>query len=93
NGIESVDQSFFTTNPTIVDWVLIELRDGATASVATTVDRKAAFVKSDGTIIDINGSEELEFQNTLPGNYFVVIYHRNHLPVMSSVKLDMTGSN
>ncbi len=67
----------------IVDWVLIEMRSGATPSTATTVeDTKAALLKSDGTIIDSDGITPVNFD--LPaGNYYIVIYHRNHLPIMS----------
>lgn len=79
-----------TISEDIVDWVLIELRTGSTPSTATTiVGRKAALLKNDGTIIDSDGISNLNFD--LPsGNYYIVIYHRNHLPIMSptSVLID-----
>ena len=41
-------------NATIVDWVLVELRTGTAAG--TKVVTRAAFLKSDGTIVDIDGT-------------------------------------
>jgi len=59
SGTESVAAGFFSTHPTIVDWVLLELRTGTSA--ATTVAKRAAFIKSDGTIVDLNGLDPVTF--------------------------------
>lgn len=70
----------------VVDWVLIELRNGT--SGADSIDSRAAFLKNDGSIVDLNGISPVAF--TVPaGTYYVVIYHRNHLGVMSSVGVSM----
>ena len=76
----------------IVDWVLVELRTGTAAN--TTVGRRAAFLKSDGTIVDLDGISQVKFKGIVPGSYYIVIRHRNHLPIMSanSVSLDSTNS-
>lgn len=75
-GTESV-----TSIPSgVVDWTLIELRSTTTNVVA----RRAAFIKSDGTLVDLNGTSQLSFAGVPMGNYFVVIYHRNHLAVMTA---------
>ncbi|MFC2088357.1 FG-GAP repeat domain-containing protein, partial [Calditrichota bacterium] len=74
----------------VVDWVLIELRTGTTAD--TKVNTRAAFIKSDGSIVDLDGINEIGFTAT-PGNYYVIIRHRNHLPVMSSVPLSLSINN
>lgn len=72
-----------------VDWVLVELREAGSAAAAvanTKVGSAAGFLMSDGSIKGTDGSSNL----TIPllGNtgsdFFVVIYHRNHLPVMSA---------
>lgn len=65
-----------------VDWVLAELRSGTSAS--TVVERRAALLLNDGTLADINGSAPLLFASAPAGSYYLVIYHRNHLPVMSA---------
>ena len=66
-----------------VDWVLVEARTGTAANTAYA--RQAAILHLDGLILDIHGNS-LIFPNP-PGGapvYFVV-YHRNHLAMMSSV--------
>ncbi|MCB0273611.1 MAG: hypothetical protein KDI06_02285 [Calditrichaeota bacterium] len=65
----------------IVDWVLLELRTGTGSG--TLVGRRAALLKSDGTIVDTSGSGQVAF-GLSPGDYYVVVYHRNHVPVMTS---------
>ena len=71
-----------------MDWVLIELRDTTQADRATpeaTVARRAAFLLSDGTVVDLDGSSPVSFD--IPGiewNLFIVVHHRNHLDIMSS---------
>lgn len=72
----------------VVDWVLVGLR-----SIETEEDvfRRAAFIKSDGSIVDTSGS--VEFEGTAYGDYFVVIYHRNHLSIMSNSALPLSESS
>ena len=78
-------------NPDIVDWVLIELRTGTTSD--TKVGERAAFLKSNGTIVDIDGSSPVTFENLPNGNYYVVIIHRNHLAIMSSSAIPLNSSS
>lgn len=73
-----------------VDWILVELRDTTDASLATpesVISRQAAFVLKDGTVVDITGNSMLQFYEPIQHNLFVVIYHRNHLAVMSAQSL------
>lgn len=64
----------------MVDWVLVELRDPVDG--ATIVERRAAILMSDGSILDTDMDNEVAFDST--GSYYVAIDHRNHLPVMSA---------
>ncbi len=66
----------------VVDWVLVELRTGTAAD--TRVASRAAFLKKDGTIVDLDGTSQVKFLGLLPDNYYIVIRHRNHLAVMSA---------
>ena len=75
----------------VVDWVLLELRDAADAAqanTATVVGRQAALLWQDGSITAINGMPP-EFDINPVQNLFAVIYHRNHLPVMSAQPLQL----
>ena len=75
----------------IVDWVLVELRTGTAAN--TTVGRRAALLKSDGTIVDLDGSSQVKFNGIIPGDYYIVIRHRNHLPIMSANPVNLSFTN
>lgn len=75
----------------IVDWVLVELRTD-TAST-TTVGRHAALLKSNGSIVDLDGVSQVKFKGVVPGNYYIVVRHRNHLPIMSSTPVSLGFTN
>jgi hypothetical protein len=77
-------------NSNIVDWVLVELRTG-TDSV-TKVATRAAFLKNDGIIVDVDGSSPVTFTGLSDGNYYVVVRHRNHLAIMSASAIPLNGS-
>jgi len=72
----------------IVDWVLVELRGSET----TVVETRAAFLKNDGTLVDLDGTSNIKFPSTPEGEYYVVIKHRNHLPVMTANKVGINFS-
>ncbi|MBN1339081.1 MAG: hypothetical protein JXA03_07150 [Bacteroidales bacterium] len=81
-------------NPNVIDWVLIDLRDAAdaaSATPATTVARQACFLLADGSIVGLDGSSLPEFGITIANNLFAVIWHRNHLAVMSANPLPEAG--
>jgi len=78
----------------IVDWVLVELRDApdaASATPATTVAQQAAFLKNDGSIVVMDGISNPLFPYTPVSQLFVVIWHRNHLGIMSANALTESG--
>ncbi len=66
----------------VVDWVLVSLRTGTAG--ATQVSGRAAFLTSDGTIVDLDGSGPVAFGGVGLGSYYVVVRHRNHIPAMSA---------
>lgn len=78
----------------VVDWILVELRDAPTAAQATSDTRiasQAAFLKKDGSIVGMNGTSLLQYSNSVTHQLFVVICHRNHIPIMSAVPLVKVG--
>lgn len=87
-GSEEVNRQFFIDN-NIIDWILVELRKGATASEATSVaGRRAGLVNKFGEVLDIDGTRGLKFFGVDPLSYFIVVKHRNHLSVISSSKVE-----
>ena len=86
SGTESVS----SIPQNIVDWVLVEIRGGVYSN--TTIARRAAFLKNDGRVVDLDGNSPLRFDFLPEGAYYIVIRHRNHLSVMSSLPVIMTDS-
>jgi choice-of-anchor B domain-containing protein len=64
-----------------VDWVLLELRNSSGIVVA----RRAALLRTDGMIMELNGTEGVNFAPTLSGSgsYIMIVRHRNHLALSS----------
>jgi pimeloyl-ACP methyl ester carboxylesterase len=78
----------------ITDWVLVELRDATDAASATTassIARQAAFLKKDGSIVGLDGSSILQFNQSIIHQLFVVLWHRNHLPILSANPITETN--
>jgi len=74
-------------NTNIVDWILVELREANNvnfASDTSVVGRRAGFLLTDGSIVDLDGVSPLYIQTNRSGNMYAVVYHRTHLAVQSS---------
>jgi hypothetical protein len=81
-------------NSNVVDWVLIELRDAANANSAnesTRLARKAGFLLKDGSVVGLDGSSVLQFNNSFTQQLFVIVWHRNHLGIMSANGIPESG--
>jgi hypothetical protein len=81
-------------NANVIDWVLVELRDATTAANATgatVIARQAGFVLNTGAVVGLDGLSDLLFANSVTNQLFVVVWHRNHLGVMSANPLANVG--
>jgi C1A family cysteine protease len=73
-----------------VDWVLVELRQAASPELATSstiLAKRAAILKSNGSVVDVDGTSPISFANctvTEGNNLYIVVRHRNHLAIMSA---------
>jgi hypothetical protein len=73
-----------------VDWLYVELRDANSAETATegdTIAKCAALLLNDGSIVDVDGVSNLQFNVSYDEKLFVDIRSRNHLGVISSTRL------
>jgi hypothetical protein len=83
-------ESIANLPPDAVDWVIVELRDAASASTAgpgTVIPggTRAALLRSDGSVTGVEENPYLIFAGVpVTQNLFIVINHRNHLAVMTS---------
>jgi subtilisin family serine protease len=87
SGSESVSS---IPSSDIVDWVLLELRE---TTDGDAVGRQAAFLKSDGSVVGLGGSGPASFSDVSDGDYYLVVYHRNHLPIMSTSKISFSSGS
>lgn len=76
--------------PNTVDWVLLELR--ANTDIDVVIATKAALLLSNGTVVNSDGSN-LTFTGVAAGeSYYIVMRHRNHLAVVSSVPVNLPNA-
>ncbi len=78
-----------TGSDAIVDWVRLELRPAADLTVVAAA--RNALVQRDGDIVDADGSSPVPFAAP-PGNYHVLVRHRNHLGAMTAAPLPLASA-
>ncbi len=83
NGLENIA----AVPANAVDWLYVELRDGSFNPVAG--GKRAVLLLSDGTLRDVDGTAGATFIGAVPGNYYLIVRHRNHLAVMSASQLSL----
>jgi len=92
-GSESIQN---IQNPDIVDWVLVELRetngDATTATSESTIWKQACFLLKNGDIVGSDQFSNPSFELSVSHNLYVIIRHRNHLDIMTSIPVvDVDG--
>jgi len=78
-----------------VDWVLLEFRDAPDAQSATpetTIGSQAAFLRNNAMVVNLDGYSRLPIDYTINDQLFVVVWHRNHLGIMTSEPVIPAGS-
>ncbi len=86
--IPSIFGAMIPESSSIVDWIWVELRDATDNTVV--VSGKSGLLRRDGMVINVRNNP-LEF-TTPPGDYYVVIKHRNHLGIMSKDPVSLSGT-
>jgi hypothetical protein len=81
-GTESVSAGYFAARPTLVDWVLLELRSASDNT--TIVARQAGLLRNDGVVLTPKGDQTITFPGLNSGSYYLAVRHRNHLTVLSN---------
>ena len=92
DGISMSNEVFNATQINrIVDWVWVELRDATDPTII--IDGKSAILQSGGDIVDATANDidtPISFSQA-PGDYYIVIKHRNHLGIMSSSTFSLSN--
>lgn len=92
DGVEQVNS---IPNSDIIDWILIETRDASNAGNAGSAamdERQAALIKKDGGIVGLDGMSYPVFLEPIDQKLFVVLYHRNHLGIMTASEILQSGT-
>lgn len=75
----------------VVEWILVELREtdggAAAATSGTAIAQQAAFLLKNGSIVTLDGTNDVLFNLAVNDDLYVVIYHRTHLGMMSATAL------
>lgn len=82
----------------IADWIYVEVWDyppngtgfGDTRK-GQLVDSTSALLLSDGTVAGLDGKKYVTFNHLKDNDYYVLIKHRNHLPVLSAKPVTFTA--
>jgi hypothetical protein len=91
SGSESVGA---IPSASIVDWVEVQLRDATTAVGALptkVIAQKAGFLLNNGVVVGLDGLNPLSFNSYFGHNLYAVVWHRNHLGVLSAYPLTPVG--
>ncbi len=77
-----------------VDWIMVRLLQGDISSPPLTLKGTAAgIMQSDGRIVFPHGGQTLTVAGVPPGEYYVAVYHRNHLPIISAAPVDFSSGH
>lgn len=66
----------------VVDTIHVQIRNSNT-STYSIIDQQTVWLMRDGSIKSLSGANHLNFVNTNSGTGYMVVKHRNHLPVMT----------
>lgn len=72
----------------VVDWVLIEVHDTTNASMVSDeslFSRQTAFLLYNGSIVMLDGTSFIQIEKSINNQLYVVVKHRNHLGILSSL--------
>jgi hypothetical protein len=72
-----------------VDWLLLEMR--ADSVVASRIARQAVILLSDWSVVNTSGTDMPVFQGISNDSVYVVIWARNHLPVMTPDNVEIVA--
>jgi len=65
----------------IVDWVFVEIRSASNNK--QVIATRAGLLQRDGHVVDVDGVSDLLFPDLSDTEFYVAVFHRNHLGCMS----------
>ena len=75
-----------------VDWIAFSIYNDAPSNPsASKVFEIVGFLMNDGRIVDVEGNTP-KMSGLSPGNYYVVVHHRNHIPINSTYQMNYSNN-
>ncbi|MBN1480068.1 hypothetical protein JXA70_07345 [candidate division KSB1 bacterium] len=74
----------------IVDWVLLELRS---IIAGESLAARSVFLHKDGRLLELDGQSEIIGLSAAPGDYHLIVRHRNHLAAASAAPIALTSNS
>lgn len=73
----------------LVDWILLRLlkRDDVDTNTFHLLGTEAAWLRNDGQVVNYTGTGNIGFKTVVDGDYYIQVFHRNHLPIISAQPL------
>lgn len=83
-----------------VDWVEVAVVEAEPVPASTVypfnitrkIDSLSCLLREDGIVCDTAGNPYIGFKNLPQNDYYVVVRHRNHLGIMSNIKIALSSS-
>lgn len=75
-----VNQTVTKIPDSVVDWVTLEFRSQLTGGARYY---RNCFIRDNGTLVDFDGKSPIILPMKQPGDYYVILRHRNHLAVVT----------
>jgi YD repeat-containing protein len=72
----------------IIDWIVVELRDKD--SITNVLHTRSALLQRDGDVVDLDGSSLVGFFGVAADDYYVSVWHRNHLGVATAAPISVS---
>lgn len=77
----------------VVDWVKIELRkEDGSGEPTVIVGTAVGLVKRNGEVITPDGSDHIFFYDNFACDYYLAVFHRNHLAIMTDSSISISGA-
>ncbi len=72
-------------NNALVDWVQVEIR--AADDLTNILQTTSGLLQRDGELVDYDGVSPITVDNNLPAEFYIVVFHKSHLPAMTPTVL------
>jgi hypothetical protein len=80
---------FFAVHPDVVDWLYLQLLSGDPNDPPMVLEAESVglLLRNGSVVAQLDGASPARFVPSGSGDFYVAVFHRNHLPVLSSIQV------